>query len=176
MKCPDCSADLKPRSTACECGWRKEFKARRYDGDSTARGADFEPLCCQWEADGRRCRYPGTISADTHGGGRWYCAAHDQCADPLLGAQIVEQSHREHGPRVGWSHASAKAASIRHATVEAQAAGFGDVGRDEGLDALRRFAGLKRIPDSGRRSPAYAPAPRAGRSPLPAREPDFVEF
>jgi len=47
---------------------------------------------CDWEADGERCRYPGSISRHTNGHGPWYCAAHDVCGTGAVGAQIVEAS------------------------------------------------------------------------------------
>ena len=56
---------------------------------------------CEWEADGERCRYPGSISRHTNGHGPWYCSAHDVCATGVLGAQIVEASRNyKHLPMV----------------------------------------------------------------------------
>lgn len=55
---------------------------------------------CAWEADGRRCRYPGTLShvtlasADTP----FYCGAHFDCSSPAFGAQVVEASENYQHP------------------------------------------------------------------------------
>lgn len=53
--------------------------------------------CCDWIGNGR-CHYPGVFQ---HGNGRWYCRAHDQCADPVLGAQIVELGVQRGAPLHG---------------------------------------------------------------------------
>jgi hypothetical protein len=47
--------------------------------------------CC-WTTGRERCHYPGSISPDTRGSSRWFCAAHFRCADGAEGAQIVEES------------------------------------------------------------------------------------
>ena len=54
---------------------------------------------CAWTVDGQRCQYPGSQSSGTKGEGPWYCRGHYDCASPTLGAQIVEQSHRQAMPR-----------------------------------------------------------------------------
>lgn len=51
---------------------------------------DYQP--CEWQANGTRCKYPGSITSGMLGGGPWYCSAHYGCADPVIGAQIVERS------------------------------------------------------------------------------------
>lgn len=51
---------------------------------------DYQP--CEWQANGMRCKYPGSLSSGLLGGGPWYCSAHFACADPVIGAQVVERS------------------------------------------------------------------------------------
>lgn len=44
---------------------------------------------CAWVASGERCRYPGSISAQTNGGGPWYCSLHFGCDSGIAGHDIV---------------------------------------------------------------------------------------
>lgn len=76
--------------------------------------------CCDWIGNGR-CHYPGVFQ---HGNGRWYCRAHDQCADPVLGAQIVEQSQSD-APQPNYSQAAVRARSLN--SVQRQAAEFSEM-------------------------------------------------
>jgi len=47
---------------------------------------------CEWETDGHRCRYPGSMSTNMGGTGPWYCRLHYGCKDPIFGAQIIQAS------------------------------------------------------------------------------------
>jgi hypothetical protein len=47
---------------------------------------------CEWLSDGRNCRYPATMSTNTHEGGPWYCCLHFQCDSAAYGAQVVDAS------------------------------------------------------------------------------------
>jgi hypothetical protein len=70
--------------------------------------------CCEYEADGERCHFPGVFNATTTGGGRWYCAEHDRCKDHQTGADIVTASLRAH-PYPDFTLAARKQASERRA-------------------------------------------------------------
>lgn len=52
---------------------------------------------CEWDANGTRCRFPGSLSHGQLGGGPWYCGWHFRCSDAITGARIVEQSHEWDG-------------------------------------------------------------------------------
>jgi hypothetical protein len=85
--CPKCHLALEGEGISCaECGWSERAEAAR-------RKAAHDPqrFQCSWEADGLRCRYPGTISRRTHGGPH-YCRWHIDCDDPLHGAHLVHES------------------------------------------------------------------------------------
>lgn len=46
---------------------------------------------CEWEADGKRCCYPGVFSRNTVGGGPWYCREHARDdLDPRTAAQASQ--------------------------------------------------------------------------------------
>ena len=47
---------------------------------------------CEWESAGERCRYPGSMSTNTHEGGPYFCREHFACKDPMWGATVVEAS------------------------------------------------------------------------------------
>jgi hypothetical protein len=47
---------------------------------------------CEWKSDGRQCRYPATMSTNTHEGGPWYCCHHFGCDSAAFGAQVVDAS------------------------------------------------------------------------------------
>jgi hypothetical protein len=47
---------------------------------------------CEWMAGEVRCRYPGSISTNTHEGGPYYCRLHFGCDDGSWGATVVEAS------------------------------------------------------------------------------------
>jgi len=46
---------------------------------------------CEWVA-GEQCRYPGSISTNTHEGGPYFCRLHFGCDDGHWGATVVEAS------------------------------------------------------------------------------------
>lgn len=52
---------------------------------------------CEWES-GERCKYPGSMSTNTHAGGPYYCRLHFGCESAQLGAIIVEASRDYHHP------------------------------------------------------------------------------
>jgi hypothetical protein len=53
---------------------------------------------CGWMDRGERCRFPGSASFGTKGGGPWYCVAHLLCGgDQERGSEIVTSS-RGHLP------------------------------------------------------------------------------
>jgi hypothetical protein len=47
---------------------------------------------CEWLSGDVRCRYPGSISTNTHEGGPYYCRLHFGCDDGHWGATVVEAS------------------------------------------------------------------------------------
>ena len=47
---------------------------------------------CDWEADGQRCRYPGSMSTNLGCTGPWYCRLHYGERNPIFAAQIVQAS------------------------------------------------------------------------------------
>ena len=53
-----------------------------------------DALRCQWFAEGDRCRYAGTASPSTVGGGPWYCIGHFFCDTAEHGRRIVDESAR----------------------------------------------------------------------------------
>lgn len=82
--CPQCGNPLIAPFKSCACGWgapkRAEREQPRHDG------------FCSWHANGKRCRYPGSLSSNTNGAGPWYCRYHFGCTDPVIGAQILDES------------------------------------------------------------------------------------
>lgn len=53
---------------------------------------DSQRWRCAWTDGRERCWFPGAISGDTRGGGRWYCRFHHFCDDGVAGQRIIEQS------------------------------------------------------------------------------------
>lgn len=49
---------------------------------------------CAFEANGERCRYPGTMSTTTLGEGPYFCRWHFQCESAVMGMAIIEDSRR----------------------------------------------------------------------------------
>ena len=47
---------------------------------------------CAWLANGKRCRFPGSITNSTLGSDRWYCRFHFMLKHGSTGAEVVEQS------------------------------------------------------------------------------------
>jgi hypothetical protein len=64
-------------------------KRKRRDEDS---GAESHDGRCDWNANGRRCRYPASISTSTMGGGPWYCGLHYECHDARIGEDYLQAS------------------------------------------------------------------------------------
>jgi hypothetical protein len=108
--------------------------------------------CCEYEADGERCHFPGVFNATTTGGGRWYCAEHDRCKDHQTGADIVTASLRAH-PYPDFTLAARKQASERRAAGEVPHALYGkseaeyrSMAKDE-LEKLARGNAVKPAPN-----------------------------
>ena len=88
-QCAACSEFLRPGQRTCpKCG--AEAHLKRLTGTRAKPEADPQYGQCEW-VSGERCHYAGVFAS----GGKYYCRAHDGCSDPVMGAQIVEQSLRE---------------------------------------------------------------------------------
>lgn len=86
--CPDCGDVLRATAKRCKCGW-KSAEAR---SESATKTADRDHQRCAWECNGERCRYVGTWSNSTVGGGPFYCRGHSVCTNGALGQRIVTES------------------------------------------------------------------------------------
>ncbi|MDE2022070.1 MAG: hypothetical protein KGI71_04165 [Patescibacteria group bacterium] len=62
---------------------------------------------------GDRCRYPGSISPGTTGGGPWYCREHFGCSDMGAGAAVVARSAAEIPAGMSYSGESMREAARR---------------------------------------------------------------
>ena len=66
---------------------------------------------CEWNTDGERCRYAGTMSHST-GPGNWLCRHHWSCRDAIEGTTIVAASqdyqHQTQAEREKEHHAQAE--------------------------------------------------------------------
>lgn len=61
----------------------------------------INPGGCEYVADGLRCRYPGSQSSSTVGGGPWYCRWHFdalRAGDAAYGQIIVDESQDYRAP------------------------------------------------------------------------------
>lgn len=97
--CPECGENV--RGYRCRCGWEVPRSRPASSGSDPMYG------CCEWVADGR-CHYAGVSG---HGkDGPYFCRGHENTTDPVVAAQIVEQSHRDI-PHPNYSLAARKAAS-----------------------------------------------------------------
>jgi hypothetical protein len=132
MNCPDCSTWLAKNATSCRCGWESAPKGK------------FHPLGypqCAWEADGMRCKFPGSMTSSTQADDscKWFCSAHFNCLDPRAGGAVVQASQDyRHVPK-----------DVRQLNVDA--ARFC---RENGLntvDEMRAFC-LARMPKIGRKA------------------------
>lgn len=112
IECPECGKHV--RGTKCSCGWDVPQARPIAQG-----GGDPMYGCCEWVADGR-CHFPGVFSAGN--GTPWYCREHDGCTDPVVGAEIVERSHRDI-PHPDYSYAARKSASLQRVAKDAEAWG-----------------------------------------------------
>jgi hypothetical protein len=94
--CPKCHSEL-GNATYCGCGWRRRSMREQF----REREVNHHPLGyqqCEWESNGERCKFPGSMSTNTHSGGPYFCRLHFACDDPAYGSQVVEGSrdfHRE---------------------------------------------------------------------------------
>jgi hypothetical protein len=93
--CPECGTDHRNAIPKCGCGyvWGKLKKVE---------SKDPLHLYCAYESGSNRCRYLGTLSDSTNGGGPYYCSAHYHLTDPHLGAAITHKSHEDY-PRADFS-------------------------------------------------------------------------
>jgi hypothetical protein len=82
MECPKCGAEI-GKSTYCGCGWSRAGNAHA----NSDRLLGYQQ--CDWNSDGERCRYPGSISPHPGKGGPWYCRMHFGCEDMSFGAEVV---------------------------------------------------------------------------------------
>lgn len=91
--CPKCHVPLKESGNACaECGWSRRVQR----AESREAPPDPNRYRCAWEADGKRCKYPGNLSSSTNGTGPYYCRWHFHCDDPVHGARLVQESQSYH--------------------------------------------------------------------------------
>lgn len=114
--CPRCGTTLAGSTTDCaSCGWTK----RSWRSESAAQQAGPDPLRlqCAWEADGLRCRYPGSAGHSTNGSGPLYCRGHIYCDNPDHGARIVHES-QSYRPDDGSHFHNQVAASLRRFGME----------------------------------------------------------
>jgi hypothetical protein len=89
-KCPRCQDPLSVHGVCGSCGFGLKASAPTTNRDP-------EYLRCEWVALADRCRYVGTITADTRGGGPWFCVGHFGCTDPAHGERIVDESQTKRG-------------------------------------------------------------------------------
>lgn len=89
--CPKCKAGHPASIKRCGCGyeWQAASQAKTIHAHDPMHG------CCEFEANGDRCHYPGTWNSSTTGSGRWYCRAHSEDPSPEMAITILEQSHRD---------------------------------------------------------------------------------
>lgn len=97
IDCPECGESV--RGFRCRCGWVAP-QAKHQRSNDTQYGQ------CEW-VSGERCHHAGVFAS----GGKYYCRAHDGCSDPVMGAQIVEQSIGE-VPRPDYSYNARRNASM----------------------------------------------------------------
>ena len=100
--------------------------------------------CGYHDERGRRCRFPGSLSTDTQGGGPWYCSWHFREQHSASAEEVVGISLEE-GPTF---YDTAEVRRIAMKNLEARRERYGllpEPGadgprtREEGLAALRRF-------------------------------------
>ena len=71
--------------------------ARKRDSAVPGKVEQIDPTRCAYEANGERCRYPGTMSPVNWNGegphpGPWYCRHHWEVDSPMFGAEVVADS------------------------------------------------------------------------------------
>lgn len=117
--CPRCKAEHKASTPKCGCGYSwAEKQAQAYD--------PYHHHCAYTTSDNRRCHYLGAVSKSTTGSGPWYCCAHSDVLDEgasgaKAGAQIVDQSRRDHPSAGWWSPGRQRDQAEQKATTEATA-------------------------------------------------------
>lgn len=82
--CPDCGDVMPAKAKRCACGWQAIAE--------TGAIVDRNHQRCAWESNGMRCRYIGTWSRSTLGGGPYFCRDHSGCEDGAFGHRILEES------------------------------------------------------------------------------------
>jgi hypothetical protein len=89
-QCPSCEKWIPKDSKRCpECSTHIGVKRKSAPGSHPEHDTR-----CAWNINGDRCRYPGTISGSTNGGGPWYCSEHFSVSDVRTGAALVGESVR----------------------------------------------------------------------------------
>lgn len=70
--------------------------ARKQDITLAPKPTACDPMhhCCAWTSGVDRCHYPGVRAHTGSGDRKWFCSAHFDC-EPGMGAQILDQSHRD---------------------------------------------------------------------------------
>lgn len=128
------------------------------DGSQHYVGTCVDPslryIRCEWVSDYERCRYPGTLSPNTRGGGPWFCRGHFGCDDPVLGAQIVSQSNNYARPTY-----QNRISQIAHrAEIRCRELGLVTLEQKRKwlLEHLRTEKGMKIAPDFAREGPYSA--------------------
>lgn len=89
--CPKCHSEI-GNSTRCGCGWRKQSMRERFMAHEKANPFPLGYQQCEWDSGGVRCKYPGSLTTNTHEGGPYYCRHHFGCDDPIFAADVVEAS------------------------------------------------------------------------------------
>lgn len=124
MNCPECKKNLPDVATACRCGWTKS---------SSPQSMTLGYQQCEWQAWGEQCRFPGSMTTNTHEGGPYFCRAHFACDDPAFGAQVVEQSRDYKHP----TEQEINAAHVKRAKEALKLIGL-DRRADESFEAWRK--------------------------------------
>lgn len=66
---------------------------KRYSELAAPKDESANSLTCSYVSNGEACRYPGTISHETNGEGRWLCSLHyDAAMGSAYASQIVTAS------------------------------------------------------------------------------------
>lgn len=92
VKCSNCDEKFDPSKVdRCpECG--THYQPRQQRATSAPQPHPLGYPQCDWRSSGERCSYPGTMSTNQKGEPPFFCSAHFDCSDPILGADIVERS------------------------------------------------------------------------------------
>lgn len=113
LKCLNCAATYASKLGRCpDCGTHAPRTAG--SGQSKESYALGYPQC-DWQSDGKRCRYPGTLTSSTlaESSTLWFCFGHFECHNPVMGADIVQASQDyQHVPTGDRSNVQAAAAAF----------------------------------------------------------------